>query len=358
MTRFMQIRVASVALFVVACGASEQARELTAPLSAPEARPPQVAVTGQFPCDSIGEIHFICDMVSPEDIAVVPGAEWAIASGARPGGRLHLLDVGSKTATVLFPTLDRDERLDAGAYPDCPGPLDLSDPDASRLHGLYMKPGESDLHTLYAVHHGPRESVEAFEVNTMELPPRLAWVGCFPAPEGRTFNSVVALPDGGIAATSGSVMQWHANTGWVEVPGSEDAAANGLEVSGDGQFLFIAGWTEEKLTRVSRGLTPVQKDVVQLGFRPDNFRMSLDGTVIFAAGHTDKFGDPISDPREPTLETTNVATIDPNTLEVRRIFVHPAIDGLVTSTTATRIGDELWLGSYRGDRLAYLPMPE
>ena len=30
----------------------------------------------------------------------------------------------------------------------------------------------------------------------------------------------------------------------------------------------------------------------------------------------------------------------------------------VSSTTAIRIGDELWLGSYRGDRLAYLPIPE
>ena len=28
------------------------------------------------------------------------------------------------------------------------------------------------------------------------------------------------------------------------------------------------------------------------------------------------------------------------------------------AATAIRIGDELWLGSYRGDRLAYLPMPE
>ncbi len=80
--------------------------------------------------------------------------------------------------------------------------------------------------------------------------------------------------------------------------------------------------------------------------------MALDGSVIFAAGHTDKDGNSITLPREPTLETTNVAAIDPETLELERVFVHPAMDGFVAATTPIRIGDELWLGSYRGDRLA------
>ena len=53
-----------------------------------------------------------------------------------------------------------------------------------------------------------------------------------------------------------------------------------------------------------------------------------------------------------------IAAIDPNTLDVERIFVHQAMDGFVASTTAIRIGGELWLGSYRGDRAAYLPFPE
>ena len=102
-------------------------------------------------------------------------------------------------------------------------------------------------------------------------------------------------------------------------------------------------------TWAPRGQTPVQKDVVAVGFRPDNLRMSLDGSVIFAAGHGNY--------RTPE-ETSNVARIDPETLEVRRIFGHAAMDGFVASTTATRIGNEMWLGSYRGDRIAYFPVPE
>ena len=27
-------------------------------------------------CDSVGAINFICDVISPEDLAIVPGEEW------------------------------------------------------------------------------------------------------------------------------------------------------------------------------------------------------------------------------------------------------------------------------------------
>ena len=210
------------------------------------------------------------------------------------------------------------------------------------------------------VHHGPRESIEFFAVDAGDGPPSLTWTGCAVAPEGATLNSVVALPGGGFATTNAGigVWEWHADSGWEVLPESEDTAANGIEVSADGELLYIAGWAEEKLTRLSRGVTPVRKDVIQLGFRPDNLRMALDGSVIYAAGHTDKDGNSITDPREPTLETSNVAEIDPETLEFERVFAHPAMPGFVSSTTAIRIGDELWLGSYRGDRLAWLPAPE
>ena len=191
-------------------------------------------------------------------------------------------------------------------------------------------------------------------------PPALTWVGCAPALSTLTFNGVVALPEGGFAATSGptgDVWQYQTATGWRRVPGSEGTAPNGMEISKDGRWLYIAGWAEEKVTRLSRGQTPIRKDVVTLGFRPDNLRMSPDGSVLFAAGHTDKDGRSITEPREPLRETSNVATIDQQTLAVRRIFQHPAMDGFVASTTGVQIGDEMWLGSQRGDRIAYFPAP-
>ena len=71
------------AMIAAGCGAPAPEPEPAAE-TAPEA--PQFAVTGEHPCDPVGDVQFLCDMVSPEDIAVLPGAEWAIASGAREGG--------------------------------------------------------------------------------------------------------------------------------------------------------------------------------------------------------------------------------------------------------------------------------
>ena len=41
----------------------------------------------------MGDVHFICDIISPEDLAVVPGEEWIIASGDQEGGRIHLVNI-------------------------------------------------------------------------------------------------------------------------------------------------------------------------------------------------------------------------------------------------------------------------
>ena len=225
------------------------------------------------------------------------------------------------------------------------------------LHARFAFPGSSGGSANYLIAPTGSGDVGEFGVGVIDLDAGRARV----IPTDFKGHSVVALPEGGFAATSGGtgdVWEYHTVTGWRRVPGSEDTAPNGLEISKDGRWMYIAGWSEEKLTRISRGQTPVQKDVVALGFRPDNLRMSPDGSVILAAGHTDKDGRSISEPREPLRETTNVAEIDPQTLEVRRIFEHPAIEGFVASTTATQIGNEIWLGSYRGDRIVYFPAPQ
>jgi hypothetical protein len=350
------------ALFALGCRAPESGRaSATTPTPETSRANPGYATVGATPCTPVGEVEFICGLISAEDLAILPGSEWVIASGNREGGRLHLVSVRNKTATVLFPTSARNERLDATTYPTCPGPLDLKKLDDFRAHGIYLKPGQGAVHTLYVVHHGTRESIEVFEVDTQATPPALTWVGCAPALSTLNFNAVVALPEGGFAATStrtNDVWQYQTATGWRRVPGTEGTAPNGLEISKDGRWLYIAGWAEEKLTRVSRGQSPIQKEVIQLGFRPDNVRFSPDGSVLFAAGHTDKDGRSITEPREPLRETSNVARVDPKTLEFRRIFQHAAMEGFVASTTAVQIGNEMWLGSQRGERIAYFPAPK
>ena len=97
-----------------------------------------------------------------------------------------------------------------------------------------------------------------FEVNAEPATPTLTWVGCAVAPDGLGLNSVVALPEGGFAATSprtGDVWEWQTAAGWTRVPGSEDTTPNGLEISPDGQWLYVAGWRE----RSSRACRAVER---------------------------------------------------------------------------------------------------
>jgi hypothetical protein len=306
-------------------------------------------------CDPIGNIKFICGPISPEDLAVIPGDDWLIVSGDREGGRIHLIDTRRKTATAVFPTASPNERLDKAAWPTCPGPIDPNEGNAFNAHGIYLKTATNKVHTLYVVHHGRRESIEVFSVDAKGAQPALTWVGCIVAPEKVGFNAVVALPDGGVAATHArtGVWEWHAGSDWKVIPGSEDTVANGLEVSGDGQMLFINGWEQEKLTRLSRGSGPLKKDVVKLPFRPDNIRWSPDRSLLYTSGMGN-----VQTPRELTTETSNVFQVDPKSLAIKRLFSHPYIKGFGASTTAVKIRDEMWLGTYRGEMIPYLPFPK
>ena len=285
----------------------------------------------------------------------MPDSDWVVASGNQEGGRIQLVGVRERTTRVLFPAAEAGERLDAAAYPTCPGPIDPLEGDDFRAHGLYLKPGQDEVHTLYVVHHGYRESIEVFELDAGRPSPALTWIGCAVAPEGAVLNAVAALPDGGFATTAprmegeigSGVWEWRTDAGWALVPGSEDIRPNGVEVSADGEWLYVAGWQDERFIRLSRGRTPVEMDVVQIGFRPDNLRMAPDGR-IYAAGHTD-FQTP--------AEASNVAWINPETLEFERIFHHPYMEGFAAATTAMPIGGDIWLGTNRGEMIAYFPAP-
>ena len=43
---------------------------------------------------------------------------------------------------------------------------------------------------------------------------------------------------------------------------------------------------------------------------------------------------------------------------VERIFGHPRIEGFEASTAALQIGSEIWLGTNRGEMIAYFPAPD
>ncbi len=334
-------------------------------------------------CDPVGPIKFVCDQAGPEDLVAVPDSQWIIASAYGAEGGINLIDTKAATSTRLFPSAAAKERPDTQTYDSCPGPLAGTDKEKFRTHGLSLKQGRNSTHTLYVVHHGERESVEVFEIDARSKQPSMTWIGCAVAPGLIGLNAVVALPDGGFAATNfqsrapagarggpfspallsgennGEVWEWHTGSGWKMVPGREAAGANGLEISKDGKWYYLAEWGNRSFMRLSRGQTPVKRDEISLGFRVDNVRWAPDGSLFVAGqGGPDAaiFGRGRGDAgANAGIATSTVGKVDPKTMKYQEIINYPTSDVISFGTVAVQVGDELWVGSARGDRISRYP---
>ena len=312
------------------------------------------------PCDT-KDTHWVCGQQTPEDLVALPGGAWVVASAYAGTGGINLISVAERASTRVFPGPTVKVELDEATYPGCPGPP----AGAFTTHGVYVEPGKGPQLRLMAVVHGARESIDVFRVDMRPATPSFAWIGCVIAPEPIGLNAVRGLADGGFITTNwlprgggqdamakmmageknGELWEWHTRSGWKKVPGSEAAGANGIELSADGRTFYLAAWGSQSFIRLTSGATP-QRDEIPLGFRVDNIHFAKDGSLLAAGQVTD-----------PNARSSRVVKIDPKTLQVRDLMTRPDDAAFAGNTTAIEIGKDLWLGSYRGDRIAIVPAP-
>ena len=151
-------------------------------------------------CDPAGDVNFVCGTTNPEDLYAVPGAPWVIASGrySASEGPVYAVSLRDHSAREIFPAGALPPEHDRDTYSACPGPNNVFQP-----HGLTLREGGGDVHTLYVVGHGAREAIEVFALDVGGAVPTMKWIGCIPAPEGTArINSITALPDGYLGATN------------------------------------------------------------------------------------------------------------------------------------------------------------
>jgi hypothetical protein len=309
------------------------------------------------PCTPSADV--VCGQQAPEDLVAL-GADWVLASAYAGTGGVAVIRVRDRTPFTVYPAADASDRLDGSTYPDCPGPPDTS---SFQTHGVYVEPGGGPMHKLFVVGHGAREAIEVFEVDVSGGMPAATWIGCVIAPDPIGLNSVRGLPDGGFITTNflprggtpeatqrmlggetnGELWEWHTDSGWVEVPGSEAAGANGVELSDDGETLYVAAWGSQSFFRLSRGRTPPVRDEVELGFRIDNIHWARDGT-LWGVGQAGPEG-------------WKAVKIHPDTLDVEDVMTVPDTPEFSAGTALAEVGDRLWVGSFRGNRIAILPAP-
>lgn len=319
---------------------------------------PPDSTRGLTTCAPDGAIRYICDQAAPEDLVAVPGTSWVIASSFTGGG-IRFIDRRNGTTSTVYPAVNADDRFDRRVYKDCPGPLEGTDRSAFGTHGLALRQRNAGLYTLHLVHHGLRESVEVFTLNLRGPSPKATWNGCVVAPMPLGFNSVVSLPDGGFIVSNfrqrgagdadarakmaagrnnGELWEWHSHTGLVKVPGSDASGANGVEISRDGKWIYMAGWGSQSFERIARDGKGLKRDSVPVGFKLDNIRMAPDG-MIYGAGQKDN-------------ALTKVIRIDPATLKVTELLSLPYSNSFSGGTIGIPVGKDVWVGAFRGDRIA------
>ena len=303
------------------------------------------AVSAQT-CTPDGDVPFVCGTTNPEDLYQVPDTPWVIASGrvSDVAGPIYAVHTRDHTVREIFPQGAASPDHDTTTYRDCPGFNPVFQP-----HGLTLREGRGGVHTLYVVGHGTREAIEVFDLDVRGNVPSLTWVGCIVSPAGtRRINSITALPDGTLGATNfdtegGELWEWHPETGWTEVPGSQMPGPNGLISSPDGRWFYIGGWSDQALVRLSRGQTPVRIDAAPVGFNVDNVRWGNNGQIV-VAGHVTR----CPDASDCELAVARVATVDPDTLQVQQRVDYQGNEFFRLGTVAIEVDDEVWVGGIRG----------
>lgn len=320
-------------------------------------------------CEAGAGVNFICNVRNPEDLVQVPGTDWIIGSGLatanQPGsGGLILIDRRGKTA-VRLPAPAGAARAPFHA---CQSP---PDPAAFSAHGLSIAPAGPGRATLLVVGHGGREAVEVFDVVANGAgAPTVTWAGCLPGPQGAYMNSVAGpLPSGRIYVTefyrppqtmqnalrgenTGGVYWWSPATGeWVKLPGTDVPGANGVAVTPDEKYLFIAVTGTSSIMRFELGVND-PPTVLRTDFRSDNLRWAPNGRLL-AAGPGPVEEGCVQGAERRCAQGPVVGALDPATMALTVMKRGPAEPNFPGTSSALIVGDELWLGSYNAQRVAW-----
>jgi hypothetical protein len=313
-------------------------------------------------CPPEGSLSYVCGLQNAEDIVRVGTTRWLIASSVAasgsPGvGTIYLIDSEAKVAEELFPGASPVLRNDTALFPDCPS-VDL---DHLEVQGLSLRETEPGMFRLYATTHGSVEAIQAWELDATGETPQLTWVGCVPLPDGMYANSVAILSDGGFVATkfldptnsdrfgaisrgevNGEVHEWHPGGTVTAVPNTELSGANGIEVSADEGYMFVAAYGTDEVVRFDRGSNPGSRVTIPVDIAPDNLRWT-EGATLLTAGVNTSPGTGWS-----------VLEINPSDLTATKVAGYPQLDvTLQNVSTALEVGDEVWIGTWSGNRVGY-----
>ncbi len=326
-------------------------------------------------CEPAAGIEPHCGFQNPEDLALTADGVTVLASqfGSMDGakkGNLAVFDVRTPVPRIVFRAEQAEAPETPWGDPACPGPPN----DSFAPHGIDLAQRPDGRWQLLVVNHGGREAIEFFEVSGAGEEPRVEWRGCAVTPEGSYVNDVVHTPEGGFLTThmmdrnsqtlemlkggvlgidTGWVLEWNPPDRWQRIAGTDAPMPNGIELSKDGRFIYLNAYFAGEVRKIDRQTGEVV--AVAEGIPgPDNTTWSSDGTRLFVASQPATI-------REATacLEVGagtcsmpyRIVALDPDDLSAT-VVVEQGEGPMGAATVALQVGDDLWLGTFAGNRVA------
>jgi sugar lactone lactonase YvrE len=149
---------------------------------------------------------------------------------------------------------------------------------------------------------------------------------------------------------TGRVLAWRPGAGWTELPGGETVFPNGLALSPDGATLFVNSSLDGAVYRLDLATGRRTGRASIPG--PDNSTWSPDG-LLLVASFTGRLFDTLACDgleRGACPVPFQIVALDPRTLATQVVFASSGAP-MGGGTVAVRVGDELFVGSFAGDRI-------
>jgi hypothetical protein len=305
---------------------------------------------------------FIEGVWHPEDLARLEGTPWVIVSAMRSTHRRGaLLALNVETPDRAF-ELEWLAQAEAGRQ----GPKEFSP------HGIDARRIDANAFELLVVDHGAGEAIDRLRIEIRDGRPVLVAGVRIEQPIGTSGNAVAFLSDGGFVMTSmfdprdtsfirkfasaektGGVWRWSQTRGWTRV-GPDLSGANGIAVAANDTQLFVSEWAARTVWRLS--IDGEIEARVDIDFLPDNLRWADDGSLLLAgqlANPEALFG---CEARGDCPLAYVAARLNPHTLRLTPILRVGHSEALAVgfggATGALQIRDEIWVGTFTGERIA------
>ena len=316
-----------------------------------------VAVEQSGICDEDVGITYICGLMNAEDLLSLGDSEMILTSGMSSegvNGHLYIVNTRDDSWEDLVGSVNFSQDFDNTLYPACSDQFNVGNFSA---HGLALKEIEPKFFDLYITSHGAREAIEIFNLDLRSGSAILTWRGCVPLDESIMHNSVAILDDGGFVTTQfmvwakglasavtgeakGSVVEWHPGGVPETVLGTELSAPNGIAISDDQRYMFVAALGAREIVRFDLSQEPITKTIVSTGSIPDNVRWGEPGKLLTAGGNIDGNG----------WSVVEVDAMGMGSVKVGGMDGSAKMQGI---SSALQIGDKIWVGTYNGDRIGY-----